>query len=382
MARDIGKRLGQLRTRRSGLDRIDKINDQIALDEVLRKGSQQEAWQTRAVNKPYTRYALGAMQAVDAEYTRISVETAQRVANQLEGQLPQMGHSVAFRLQGSVALDVHIRGVSDVDLLTLETSFYTYSTVGRRSLAGFYAGPPSLRTSIGVLTELRKNAEQILKSSFPKADVDISGGKAIALSGGSLARPVDIVPSHYFDSLVYQETGQDHDRGVTILNTKVPETIDNWPFLHIKLIDDLDATVGGTLKKAIRLCKNVRSDAESEGTSISFPSFDMAATMYHADRQALSAGRFYELAVLSETQRHLDYLARDMQFARTLPVPDGSRKIFDTDEKLKGLVKLSIEMDDLLRQVAKEQNSFLAALDEPPLDASRNAISALDAANI
>ncbi len=381
MPRDIGKRLSQLRTRRSGIDRINRITAQFALDEVVRKSQQQEAWQTRAVNKPYTRYALGAMEAVDADYTRISLETAQRVANQLEGQLPKFGHSVAFRLQGSVALDVHIRGVSDVDLLTLETSFHTYATRGRRSLAGLYTAPSS-RTSIEVLTELRKNSEQVLKSSYPKADVDISGGKAIALSGGSLPRPVDIVPSHYFDSLIYQETGQDHDRGVTILNTKVPETIDNWPFLHIKLINDIDGIVSGALKKAIRLCKNVKSDAESEGTSISFPSFDIAATMYHADRQALSAARYYELAVLSETQRHLDYLARDVKFAQTLMVPDGSRKIFDTDGKLKGLVNLSIEMDDLLRQVAKEQNALLAALDEPPLDVSRSVISVLNAANI
>ncbi|MCA1441274.1 hypothetical protein I6F07_13835 [Ensifer sp. IC4062] len=381
MARDINKRLTQLRTRRGGLDRLNRVNESLAVDTILRKSQQQEPWEKRALNKPNTRYALGAMQAVDSDYTRISIETAERVANQLKNGLNAHGDNVEFRLQGSVPLDIHIRGVSDVDLLTLSTDFYTYDRTGQRSQLGFYTSPSS-RTSIGVLLDLRGACENILISSFPKAEVDTTGGKAIAISGGSLARPVDVVPSHWFDTTAYQVSGQEHDRAVTILNKKVPTTLDNWPFLHIKKINDVDEAVSGGLKKAIRLCKNVRSDAEAEGTSIPLPSFDIAATMYHADYQALSQGSIYELAILAEAQRHLDHLVRNIEHAKALRVPDGSRRIFDSDDKIRGLHNLSNEIDDLLREVAKEQNNFLASLAEPPLDASRIAISLLNATGL
>jgi hypothetical protein len=373
MARNINERLDQLRTRRRGTDRLERLAEDAQI-QVLAKSFVEEGWEKRAKAQPYTRYALGAMQEVDPDYTRISIETAQRVGRQLLTGLTNAGFSVDFRLQGSVPLNVHIRGVSDVDLLNFDTSFYTYATVGRRSQLGLYTNPTN-RNSIGVLSELRREAEKILKAKFPAAKVDISGGKAINISGGSLARPVDVVPSHWNDTVGYQASEQEHDRGVTILNKKVPTTIDNVPFLHIKRVGDrCDAVVGG-LRKAIRLCKNVKAEAEGDGDEISLPSFDIAATMYHANTDALRAGCVFELAILAETQRHLDALACNLEHAKTLVVPDGSRRIFDTAEKLVGLNRLSLEMDKLLREVAKEQNRKLAGLADPPLADSRSAIA-------
>jgi hypothetical protein len=374
MARDINRRIQQLRTRRGGLDRINKIS----MDAQIRARADsitEEAWQKRASNKPNTRYALGAMQEVSTEYTRISVETAERVGRKLSVALTANGISVDFRLQGSVPLNVHIRGVSDVDLLTIDTGFYTYATAGMLSLQGFYVSPTS-RTSLGVLSDLRAAVERILKDKFPAATVDMSGGKAVAISGGSLARPVDVVPSHWYDTVAYQSSRQEHGRGVTILDKKVPQTIDNYPFLHIKRVGDrCDAALGG-LRKSIRLCKNVKADAESEGSEITLPSFDIASAMYHADMAALKIGSIYELRILSETQRFLDLLACNHDYAKTLMVPDGSRPIFDTPAKLKGLNQLSIEMDELAKEVAKEQRPILA-LGDPTLAESRAAINSL-----
>lgn len=81
--------------------------------------------------------------------------------------------------------------------------------------------------------------------------------------------------------------------------------------------------------------------------------------MYHANLQALATNQFYELGVLAETQRHLDFLATNHDEARKLWVPDGSRKIFDTNAKLQALNKLSTEMDDLMTEVAREQAPLL-----------------------
>lgn len=92
---------------------------------------------------------------------------------------------------------------------------------------------PSTRTSLSVLLALRGGAERLLENAYPAVKVDCSGGKCIALSGGSLALPVDVVPAHWEDTAAYQASGQEQDRGVTILDKKVPKTIDNLPFLHI-----------------------------------------------------------------------------------------------------------------------------------------------------
>lgn len=82
--------------------------------------------------------------------------------------------------------------------------------------------------------------------------------------------------------------------------------------------------------------------------------------MYHADVEALALGSTYELAILGEAQRHLDFLACNETEARKLRVPDGSRLVIDSQEKFCGLRTLSIEMDDLLTEVAKEQDARLA----------------------
>jgi hypothetical protein len=373
MARDVGGRLQRLRVRRSGIDRVTQIAAADSV-ELLRKSQIQEGYQRRAANRPYTRYALGAMQEVDADYTRIGLETARRVGSQLQTRLAAAGISVDFRLQGSVPLNTHIRGVSDVDLLNLDQGFFVYATSGWRSQAGLYTNPTS-RTSVQVLGNLRTETARVLRDAFPATTVDSSGGKAIKISGGSLARPVDVVPSHWFDTVEYQASGQEHDRAVTILNSKVASAIDNWPFLHIKRVHDRDILALGGIKKAIRLCKNVKSDAEDEGTTIDLSSFDIAALMCHASLPALQAGAVYELAILAETQRHLDWLYRNQSEAAKLRVPDGSRAIFDEPSKLTGLLHLSSEMDDLIKEVAKEQNYLLGYGTGPTLEQARAAVA-------
>lgn len=378
MARNIGNRLNELAKRRKGMDRLTRIAQDSQL-EVILKSLQSENWQDRAKNQSYTRYALGAMQEVGPDYTRISVETAERVGAQLKTGLASIGIAADFRLQGSVPLNVHIRGVSDVDLLTIDQGFLTYSTTGVLSQAGgYYSGVPTPKTSIGSLITLRAEAEKILKDKYPAATVDTSGGKAISISGGSLARPVDVVPSHWHDGHAYQQSRQEHDRTVTILNKKVPVTIDNLPFLHIKRIQERCDTTFGGLRKAIRLCKNVKADAIEEGTAIDFPSFDIAATMYHADTEALKTGYSYELRILGEVQRFLDVLYHNETHAKSLRVPDGSRIIFDTQAKYDGMKRLSAEIDDLMKEIAKEQVPLLYVPEGQALRTSRDAIWSLN----
>jgi hypothetical protein len=361
VTRDIGKRLQQLKARRSGADRIAVLNSTDGLD-VLAKSIYGESYTRRAAGQKHTQYALGAMQPVDADYTRISLAEAERVGKQLDAGLRARGRDVGFRLQGSVPCDIHIRGVSDVDLLVLDEAFFTYDTSGSRARAGQFNSPIAY-TPLSALQSLRSGAESILKDKFPQAKVDTSGAKAIKLSGGSLRRPVDVVPSHWHDTSDYQVTWRETDRGVKILDKSVPQSVLNMPFRHIERIDQRDAQARSGLKKAIRLLKNVKADAIEEGAKIPLPSFDIASAMWHADLGALAAGSVYELAIVAESVRHLDYLARNAAHAKTLLVPDGSRPIFNTVEKLEALIQLSLEIDDLALQVAREQQRALQQLE-------------------
>jgi hypothetical protein len=119
----------------------------------------------------------------------------------------------------------------------------------------------------------------------------------------------------------------------------------------------------------------VKNDAIEDGKKIIFPSFDIASTMYHCDLAALRVGAFYELAILAETQRFLDELYHNAEKAKSLWVPDGSRRIFDNNEKYEGLRTLSVEMDDLAKEVAKEQSILLKYGGDPSLGDSRKVLN-------
>jgi hypothetical protein len=223
---------------------------------------------------------------------------------------------------------------------------------------GGYRSPVNYDT-LKALQQLRYESESVLDFSFPAAKVNKNGAKAIKISGGSLRRPVDVVPSNWFDTADYQRSFEEVDRGVEILDKHVPKRILNTPFKHIQQINIRDQLSLGGLKKAIRLCKNVKADAESDGTKIELTSYDIASVLWHADVVALRVGVTYELAILAEATRFLDDLVRREAYARSLRVPNNSRYIFDTEEKIECLRLLSLEMDDLSERVVREQAKLL-----------------------
>lgn len=360
MTSDIDARLSQLRARRRGEPAFSALSKSASAynQYITEDAAEVEDWEKRGTSSQrWTRYAIGAMQAVGKKYTEVSVQTGERVASQLRDRLARAGIDAEFRLQGSVPLDVHIKRVSDVDVLAITRDFYTYNITGAQALQGGYRNP-SQQTSSGVLRSLRLQVESDLDSAFPAATVDKSGAKAVKLSGGSLPRSVDVVPSHWYDTKEYQTSRREADRAVTIYNKNTGETIDNLPFLHIERVGLRCDSIGGGLRKAIRLCKSVKADSDRD---IQLSSYDIAAIMYHADMDVLRLGQYSDLAVLTETQRHLDALYRDPIAAGKLRVPDGSRLIFDSAEKHNWLFRLSLEMDELLKSVYEENFPSLAS---------------------
>ncbi|MFH1495089.1 MAG: hypothetical protein ABIG70_09870 [Pseudomonadota bacterium] len=344
---DYTQKLANMRNRRTSLDSGGIAAMSAAFREAtLLTESYEQRGKTGAI-----KYALGAMQQLEPKYTEISISEGERVRNQLETGLRNASIPATFDYQGSVPLNIHIRFSSDIDLLALHDRFVTFDSTSR--YAGGYT--PKLINPLVEVWKLRQQCESILDLKFPTAKVDKSGAKSISLSGGSLQRKVDVVPSHWHDTAAYQCSQQKHDREVRILDKDAPALLANRPFLHMKHIEEKDKlTVGGT-KKAIRLLKNLKRDSSRD---IGLTSYDIAALIWHCNNTTLTVPSYLELSLIAAIQNYLQYLADNPNFAFSLDVPDLSRKIFDSLEKFQALKLLKAEVDQLAIDIFTELKPY------------------------
>jgi hypothetical protein len=347
MSRDYNKRLTNLKTRRQGLDSPSEMFTE-SVFERLRKSEAYEHRDTRGA----VRYALGAMQQVDPAYTKVGLEEADRVGRSLTESLAREAIYIDTDLQGSVPLNVHTRGGSDVDLLALHRAFFTFDRSGYVAQTQGYAPyAPSIPEG---MRKLRTRSEVLLTANFPKATVDITGAKAIKMEGGSLKRKIDVVPSHWHNTAAYQRSLQKHDRGVNVWDERLQDTVANMPFLHIKRIGDRCSTCQGGLRKCIRLAKNLKQDAVLEGRQIDLPSYDIAALFWHADHANLNQPAWRELALLDAAQAFVASLVSNPSQAQLLRTPDETRRILDTAQKVAALGALAQELTQLCDDVADD----------------------------
>lgn len=337
MPRNFDDRLARLRMRR--------MDDQ---NNVLNSRSFGEAFEKRATSKA-TKYALGAMQEVDPRSTQISHEEAAKVERNLKEGLSFEGLYPTFRLQGSVPLNVHIRGVSDVDLLVIEGACL-HRQYCEGSLKSYfpYSGIGSLADDVLLL---RAKSEVVLERRFWGATVDKTPAKSIQLSDGAFRRKVDVVPSNWLDTVIYQKTLDETRRGVEIVNKYTREHITNYPFIYIAEITAKARQTNEGARMGIRLAKNVKNDAEGE---IALSSYDIGSLIYHCPDRYITHLVARDLMILSGIERWFDELSRDYTRATSLMTPDGTRRILDDAAKWEGLVKLSSEMTSLAQAVERE----------------------------
>lgn len=338
------QKLANMRSRRRGFDPLVALNKSMAPTEDAAISF--EAYENRAKTDAI-KYALGAMQELEAKYTKISIEEGDRVRDQLKSGLSTAGIPVTFEYQGSVPLNVHIRFSSDIDLLVLHAGFVTVDW-GGPAASNYTTRSGSV---LADMLTLRGTCESILEQKFPAVTVDKAGAKSIALSGGSLQRKVDVVPSHWHDTAAYQLSHAKHDREVKILNKDDFTLVTNRPFLHMLRIEEKDQRTNGGTKKVIRLLKNLKKDSSQE---LKITSYDIAALVWHLSDDALRKPFYLELSLVAEAQKYLQFLINNPNFAKSLNVPDQSRKIIDTDEKLHSLHQLSLEIDELAIDIARE----------------------------
>lgn len=347
MSMEFDHRLTAMQDRRLGVSKLRKSTDPFAFAEAAQRALVTESYQKRANNKA-TRYALGAMEEVKPEYTAISVEEGTRVGKQLIARLPPHWH-VECELQGSVPLNVHIEGVSDVDLLVLRTDYHIPYAASARLNSHHNQGP----SAVALIAELRGKAHSELQIAFPRCDVDASGAKSLCMTGGSLRRKVDVVPSLWKLTSLYQAYPLKKYKGVVILDVRAGSTTDNMPFLHIDRIHTKDLITNGGTKKGIRLLKNLKDDSDDKDR-ITLSSYEIAGLIWSIDDRVMTVQPWAELTLLAVIQNSLQFWRENRSIAMALPTPDGTRKIIDDHSKFFGLQLLSLEVDRLAEAVAEE----------------------------
>lgn len=114
---DFERRLKSLKDRRQGTRELALLEHGAGIFDQ-KDYRAQESYEVLSEG-PGVRYAIGAMSPVSPRSTQISIEEGNRVSDTLIGLLKTDGINATKRMQGSVALDIHIEGHSDVDMLIL-----------------------------------------------------------------------------------------------------------------------------------------------------------------------------------------------------------------------------------------------------------------------
>lgn len=293
-----------------------------------------------------SEYITEAMTPVEPEYTKKTFEECDRVQLQIAEACSTESVTVSFAHQGSVTTDTHVKFYSDIDLLVLTEKFIDLQNP--LVPTNPYKGDP-----MADLKQIRTIVEDRLTSSFPKAKVDKSGKKAVAISGGSLSRKIDIISASWLETEEYRKTNAGHHRGVRILDLDGPQRISNFPFLHNKEISDKDAAVRGALKKTIRFVKSARYDADQE---IAVSSYDIASLCYHIPADDLLKYQNNDIALAIIFYNFSVRLAADSTLQSQMYVPNKTRLIFgDQAVKVSELQTLNSEIIAIINQAQQQR---------------------------
>lgn len=346
MATDYSNRIGRVNARRNNTA-VTSLSKSASFAEDSAFGdSLIEGYRNKTKSKSF-QYALVSMQEVDAQYTAISYREADRVAKQIDSGLLRRGKEVTVELQGSLPLNVHLRRVSDVDMLVWPWDFFVFDSYGVASSSYTV----STSNAASEITSLRSECCSVIRSAFPAAKVDDSGAKCITLSEGSLLREIDVVPSVLHKTATYQRTNSDEDRGIQIYDKKAYELITNYPFKVRALINAKEVRTGGGCKKAIRLLKNMKEDSD---TTIALSSFNIMSLVYAMQDSDLVHWSYYEGKVVASLQNWFFALANDETYLRSLDTVDGSRKIVQSSADVAAVSQMSAELNVLMFRIAQE----------------------------
>jgi len=322
------------------MGRLERLEQRRLDSSVLIKASMANEVYKAIRESESVRFAIGAMQPINPEYTKNTFAQGDRVKNQLNERLTQQ---CDYEYQGSTTTDTHIKAHSDIDLLMIYKGWTWLEPpqVPKKP----YEGDPKED-----IRNLRSAAGTALRSAFPQTELDDQGSRAIRLSGASLTRQVDVVPASWFDTIEYTRTGDKVFRGVKVFDSKRGEFKANTPFLHKRRIEERDQETRGGLRKAIRLMKTLMYDSEGRAD---ISSYNICGIAYNIASDNLAVQRPRELAILEACHEYCQRLLRDSMERDRIIVPDGHRKVFGGEDgaTMNQLSAIAKEISDLRTEV-------------------------------
>jgi hypothetical protein len=280
-----------------------------------------------------TKYIIGAIKQVDQKYTLKLIEQGDRVENQLKKRISDIYPEIQFKRQGSVSNLTHIKYFSDVDVLVIIDKFI--SLENPQIATNPFTGSPE-----NALLDLRKKCFQELSAAFPQVKIDDSGASSISLEKGSLVCKVDVVPSNWLNTNAYVISGNEYDRGIMVLNKDEMKRKINYPFRFNYRLDEKDGECNGAVRMLIRLLKTIKADAQEEGTTIDFSSYDICSCAYRLPSEFLRYNYNEPLSIIHNFLLWMESIKDNVDVRSTLMVVDDSRKIFDDETKKVEFVKL------------------------------------------
>lgn len=301
-------------------------------------------------------YVRNAMKGVEPEYTKRSREAGERVKEHLKSVLTD----VIYKYQGSVMTNTHIKGFSDIDLLTISDKFYTWDSSGVSAILESFErmskfGESSINklqyeknatsytgNMLDDLRTIRMESEHVLSDKY--MDCDTTKPKAIKINNRNLNREVDIVTANWYDDVSSIINSKGEYRGIQVYNKQTHQKGKaDYPFLSISQINERSSSTGGRLKKMIRFLKQSKADSQYE---IILSSFDINAVCYDIaphEYQTLSY-----LGLVPILYRQLKRICEDDSFADNIISVDGREYIFrNQNEKKRNLRLLLGEIESI-----------------------------------
>lgn len=304
-------------------------------------------------------YIRLSMKGVEPEYTQKSKDAGERVKEHLLKEL----NNVSFKYQGSVMTDTHIKGYSDIDLLTICEKFYQPDNYNIKKIlenseqrVKFFSSLPKLEKEVTGTTyqgnelddlrNLRIDSENILPKVY--SNCDKSKPKSIKIKNLNLNREVDVVIANWYDDVTSVINDKGDYRGIQVYNKDTNSRGNaDYPFLSIKRINERSSTTNGRLKKMIRFLKNTKANSEQD---IDLSSFDINAICYDISVYEYQTLSFYELVPIIYNQ--MKKIATDDNKADNLVSVDGREYIFrGNTSKKENLKKLLAEVEGVFQDL-------------------------------
>ncbi len=288
------------------------------------------------------KYLMEAMQRIDRKYNDKTTEAAKRVQNHLDSGY-DLHFSIAYRTQGSISTSTNIKIHSDFDLLTI-IDRYHYLGQGLPNNDPYTASNPN-----SDIKELRKQSEDIMEKIYDEVDKD--GVKSISIFNKALNRKVDIVFCFWYNTEKYVDTSSEYYRGIYLFDFEKEQKILDYPFAHISQVNTKGDSTNDGSRKAIRLLKTLKADAEEE---IDLSSFHLTSIVHSIDNSLIHYSSGQELNIAKQTSSEIGNLISSPTYRKSVKSPNGTENPFNDDKTVPELRKLKADLDSLIDDVKNE----------------------------